>query len=199
MLTLFEILSLTTLVSVGFSSWVIVENTNQSVNAGVSVETVVNNNNYLSIKNVMFSEYVFVDGNSSSSGFYNNNSYTAVENVAILSYEVVLSSYQILASTSNVIFDISLGYSGTVSSALDIINKSSHSLKINDNDVEISSMPNQEPITFTYSQSYTSNSTISLVCEHSFTFSSALNKYNFIKELASKQGLPLIITASVKG
>ena len=57
MITLIEMLALTGVISVGFSTWVIVETSFPEMQVKVETENVFNTNHYLSIKNITFSDY----------------------------------------------------------------------------------------------------------------------------------------------
>ena len=63
MITLIEMLALTGVMSVGFSTWVIVETSFPEIQVKVETENVVNVDEYLKIKNVVFSDY-------NTNGFY---------------------------------------------------------------------------------------------------------------------------------
>ena len=69
MITLIEMLALTGVMSVGFSTWVIVETSFPEMQVKVETENVFNTNDYLKIKNFSFSDY-------SDKGFYLDFIYT---------------------------------------------------------------------------------------------------------------------------
>ena len=57
-ITLIEILAVTSLVSVGFSSWIITDpNGSPTVTGTLEAENVINNNNYITVKDYIFPEY----------------------------------------------------------------------------------------------------------------------------------------------
>lgn len=56
-----ELLALTSVMSVGFSAWAIVETTFPTVTATIETENVINNNEYLDIKDILFSDYKYSD------------------------------------------------------------------------------------------------------------------------------------------
>ena len=64
--TLIEMLSLTGLISVGFSSWLIVETEFPSISGTIKAENVVNNE-FLKIRTMSFSDY---DGTTTTPGYY---------------------------------------------------------------------------------------------------------------------------------
>ncbi|MBE6143038.1 MAG: hypothetical protein E7177_03525 [Erysipelotrichaceae bacterium] len=85
LIALIETLALIGVVSVGFSSWTIVEEVNQQVTGSVSVDSIVNNNDYLSIGNFVFSDY-------GTNGFYEDFVYTdnPTLKTGYLTFEVVV-------------------------------------------------------------------------------------------------------------
>ena len=105
LITLIESLAMTGLISVGFSSWLIVEQSIATIYANATVENVVNNNDYLEIKNMSFSDY-------DSKGFYidfvydSNRSMTGYLDVTV---DVNLQNFRkFVASTDKYKFNLSL-------------------------------------------------------------------------------------------
>lgn len=73
MITLIEFLALTGVMSVGFSTWVIVETNFPEIKLQVETENVFNTNEYLTIKNYAFSDIYYElneDGSIKKSGFF---------------------------------------------------------------------------------------------------------------------------------
>lgn len=85
LITLIETLALTGLVSVGFSSWLIIETNPAVISGRVNVEEVFNNNNYLSIKNLSFSDYC-------KDGFYDDYTFGTASNnnAGILEFDIII-------------------------------------------------------------------------------------------------------------
>lgn len=97
LITLIEMLSLTGLISVGFSSWLIVETELLSLEGTIKAENVIDNNDYLEIKTMSFSDY-------DSSGFFvdfvfdSNRSMTGYLDVVI---DVDLQEFKTGVTSSN--------------------------------------------------------------------------------------------------
>lgn len=70
-----ELLAITSVMSVGFSAWAVVTTNSSSNTATIEVENVINNNDFLEIKNILLSDY-------SDSGFYNEFNF----DVAVVDY-----------------------------------------------------------------------------------------------------------------
>ena len=70
--TTIELLAITSVISVGFSVWTIVETTFPTVTATIETENVINNNDYLDIKNVYFSDYC-------ETGFYQDFVFSSID------------------------------------------------------------------------------------------------------------------------
>lgn len=134
LITLIETLALTGLVSVGFSSWLVIE-TNPAVIAGLkaNVEDVFSNYDYLIIKNMSFSDYYYNNGG----GFYPDYTYTSdvtqLTDTGILEFDVIidLNKYRtdLKTSPSSINLDLYLGYSDShngqaIGNFLDIITRS---------------------------------------------------------------------------
>lgn len=96
-ITLIEMLSLTGLISVGFSSWLIVETELASLEGTIKAENVIDNNRYLEIKTMSFSDY-------DTSGFFidfvydSNRSMTGYLDVVI---DVDLQEFKTGVTSSN--------------------------------------------------------------------------------------------------
>lgn len=97
LITLIEMLSLTGLISVGFSSWLIVETELASLEGTIKAENVIDNNKYLEIKTMSFSDY-------DTSGFFidfvydSNRSMTGYLDVVI---DVDLQEFKTGVTSSN--------------------------------------------------------------------------------------------------
>lgn len=109
LITLIETLALTGLVSVGFSSWLIIETNPAILQGRVNVEEVYDNNDYLTIKNMSFSDYC-------NGGFYDDYKYgtESLTNPGVLEFDIVinLNKYreELKTSPSSVELDIQLSY-----------------------------------------------------------------------------------------
>ena len=130
LITLIETLAMTGLVSVGFSSWLIIETNPAILEGKVNVEDVFDNNDYVVIKNVSFSDWFGgVDG-----GFYTDYIFsTTYSSTAVLEFDVVidLNKYrtELKTTPSSASLDIQLGYSKlhngeTNGNFLDVISRS---------------------------------------------------------------------------
>ena len=84
--TTVELLAITSVVSVGFSAWSIVETTSPTVTATIETENVINNNDYLKINNMIFSDY-------DSKGFFINFIYTDPNDTTIDASKNIGRSY----------------------------------------------------------------------------------------------------------
>lgn len=134
LITLIEILAMTGLVSVGFSSWLIIESNPAIIEGKVNVEEVFDNNDYITIKNMSFSDYYF---NNGQGGFYPDYTYTndltKLTSTGILEFDIIidLNKYrtELKTSPSSVELDIVLGYSvqhngQIIGNFMDIISRS---------------------------------------------------------------------------
>ena len=116
LITLIESLALTGLVSVGFSSWLIVGSNPSILTAGVNVEEVIDNNDYIGIKNTIFSDYNY-SGNATNGtgGFYNDFVFsTEYSNTGVLEFDIEInfSKYKVeqKSSPSNIQLIFQIGY-----------------------------------------------------------------------------------------
>ena len=105
MITLIEMLALTGVMSVGFSTWVIVETSFPEIQIQVETENVFNTNEYLEIKNIVLSDY-------NENGFYPDFIYTDAQDKTkaklFVDYYVNLEKYrQLTGSTSLTSLDFS--------------------------------------------------------------------------------------------
>ena len=85
--TTIELLAITSVVSVGFSAWSIVETISPTVTATIETENVINTGEYIEIKNIAFSDYC--DG-----GFYPDFTYTE-DSSKLLSYAYLYADINI--------------------------------------------------------------------------------------------------------
>ena len=85
--TTIELLAITSVISVGFSAWTIVENFVPTVSATIETENVINTGKYIEIKNIAFSDYC--DG-----GFYPDFTYTE-DSTQLLSYAYLYADINI--------------------------------------------------------------------------------------------------------
>lgn len=136
LITLIETLAMTGLVSVGFSSWLIVSDP-KIVDGMVNVEEVYDNNDYLIIKNMHFSDYYY-DINTKKGGFYPDYTYTndltKLTSTGILEFDIIidLNKYrnELITTPSSVKLNLNLSYSvhydtnQNVIKAFDIISRS---------------------------------------------------------------------------
>ena len=107
MITAIELLAVTGVMSVGFSTWVIVETTFPAIQVQIETENVVNLNEYLSIKNTVFSDY-------NEEGFYKDFIYGDTISTGYLEFDIVIDlSKCAYISSSTLIFDISLNTNNT--------------------------------------------------------------------------------------
>lgn len=110
MITLIEMLALTGVMSVGFSTWVIVETSFPEIQIKVETENVFNTNEYLEIKNIILSDY-------NEDGFYDEFNY----NSSVVPYAYLYADLYINlarwrelnynASFTNLSFDININSS----------------------------------------------------------------------------------------
>ena len=74
--TTIELLAITSVVSVGFSAWSIVETTSPTVTATIETENVIDNNTFITIKNMTFSDFYYEldeSNNVTKYGFFQDN------------------------------------------------------------------------------------------------------------------------------
>lgn len=111
MITLIELLALTGVVSVGFSTWVIVETSFPEAHVQIETEKVVNTNLYLKIKNAVFSDY---DSNGFFIDFiYSENTSTEGDNpgrslTGYLEFDIEVDLSQCSYLNGKFNFDISI-------------------------------------------------------------------------------------------
>lgn len=91
--TTIELLAITSVVSVGFSAWSIVETTFPTVTATIETENVIDNNTFITIKNMTFSDFYYeLDENKNVTkyGFFQDNVFdtSKLNNTCILEVEV---------------------------------------------------------------------------------------------------------------
>ena len=104
MITLIEILALTGVMSVGFSTWVIIETEFPYIQVQVETENVFNTNDYLEIKNIAFSDY-------NENGFYDDFTYvedTTGNLIGYLEFEIEVDLSKCGIFNGNLKFDISV-------------------------------------------------------------------------------------------
>lgn len=213
MITLIEILALTGVMSVGFSTWVIVETNFPEIQIQVETENVFNTNEYLKIKNVVFSDY-------DSDGFYNDFIYVDDNSSNKTGYlefeiEVDLSKCAVFAGKLN--FDISIDTFQDFSTSNIFLNKCSSSFRdvsiytINDannttaniNNSSISLTPSSGIMQdyFTITTSNVSNE-LTIYMKYGFTFSSMDDFINCTKDPFDSTkiiGIPFHISISLGG
>ena len=104
MITLIEMLALTGVMSVGFSTWVIIETEFPYIQVQVETENVFNTNDYLEIKNIAFSDY-------NENGFYDDFTYvedTTGNLIGYLEFEIEVDLSKCGIFNGNLKFDISV-------------------------------------------------------------------------------------------
>ena len=144
MITLFELLALTGVMSVGFSTWVIVETQFRYITAPIETENVFNTNEFLIIKNASFSDY-------NEEGFYLDYLYEEEQTKEyakiFFDIEVNLKKWRELvddSSFSKLDFNLSLKPSSYLFTWISNTCSSSYKYKLNGENKEI----NKESITY---------------------------------------------------
>ena len=120
MITLIELLALTGVSSVGFSTWVIVETIFPEAHIQVETENVFNTN--VIIQNVSFSDY-------NSNGFYNNFIYeddTSSNLTGYLEFDIVVDLSMCLFISGPIKFELS--FETNASNSYDIIKEANNSI-----------------------------------------------------------------------
>lgn len=95
MITLIEMLALTGVMSVGFSTWVIVETSFNEIDIKVDTENVFDTNHFLTISNITFSDY-------SDKGFYPEFIYTdSPVYIGYLEFDLIVDLSQCYVSSND--------------------------------------------------------------------------------------------------
>lgn len=196
--TTIELLAITSVVSVGFSAWAIVETTSPTVTATIETENVINNNEYLTIKNVIFSDYKYSDTASDRVFYpdfnYSNTSRTQAKLFAQI--DINLTRWKELIGTTtyaNLVFSLDVSISsGSVNSWLGepaTSHKYSGSNTINNNKLTTSSDGWSENFSVPYNLSL---STMTIDLEYIFTLGTsdtdAANTESLINYLNNMNG-----------
>ena len=121
MITLIEMLALTGIMSVGFSTWVIVETNFPEIHVQVETENVFNTNEFLTIKNITFSDY---DAN----GFYVDYIYSSDTSTrsktGYLEFDIIVNLSKCSMFEENLSFEFSMSTNPN-NSKFDLIGNSS--------------------------------------------------------------------------
>lgn len=127
--TTIELLAITSVVSVGFSAWAIVETTFPTVTATIETENIINNKNCLTINNMIFSDYDekgffkdFIYTDPSTAVIGTDRLYTGYLDVEV---EIHISNCIEYISNGNYKFTFELSNNASDTSPVNIIAKAS--------------------------------------------------------------------------
>ena len=116
MITAIELLAVTGVMSVGFSTWVIVETSFPEIQVKVETENVVNVDEYLKIKNVIFSDY-------NTNGFYTDFVYgdTTDNLTGYLEFDIEVDLSMCTFISGNLEFEIGISTLVASKSSFDLV------------------------------------------------------------------------------
>ena len=201
--TTIELLAVTSVISVGFSAWAIVETEFPTVTATIETENVINNKEYLTIKNIIFSDYKY-SATASERVFYPDFNYSVTSRTQAKLFaqiDVNLTRWKELVGTTtytNLVFSLDVTISNVNSwlGAPATSHKYSGSNTINSTPIS-SSNGWSENFSVPYNSSL-SSMTIDL--EYIFTLSTS-NTESLINFLNNKNGIgfPVQILAEMSG
>ena len=118
MITLIEMLALTGVMSVGFSTWVIVETSFPEIHVQVETEKVLNYNKYIKFKNIVFSDYdefgfyndfVYSDDHNTSGEGAGRSLSSTISTTAIINLDECRKD-NILSNISSLDFELTINY-----------------------------------------------------------------------------------------
>lgn len=210
LISLVEIFAMTGLVSVGFSSWLIVESNPISLSGNIVVEEVINYNEYITIKNMTFSDY-------DASGFYNDYVYSTDTSTRLFTANleadmiIDLTKCRNMGETLTFVVELSqdisnISFNMLSNSNVPITKKYSYNYDGGTSseilNVQYNALFSNPIVTLTDETPFTNNTNASYLNIHMtyvFNFSNLNNFTTYFYDKVKGKGLDLNITATLGG